>query len=332
MKTIRLGGDRRSPTLGLEFRVQNQGSAVLEIRIGLEVPTMLLGGGGNPAGWIEVGGRRAGHDSTGTAASVGRFVQGNDHLGIAIELEMEPPGDAWWAPIETVSNSESGFERVYQGSGLLASWLRRLEPGQYLEASVRLTATIAPDPADADVRERAARKEVGGAWRPEVGTEQPADREAVRDIVNRAFGQSAEADLIDALRRDPAWIAGFSVVAHEGGRIVGHALLTRLRVGGEAGLALAPVAVAPEVQRRGVGSAMVSELLRRARAASERLVVVVGDPAYYARFGFLPAADLGLEGPSELAGAAFQALRLGDPAAAPRGRVRYPAPFGIADQ
>jgi putative acetyltransferase len=162
-----------------------------------------------------------------------------------------------------------------------------------------------------------------------VRTETPADERAVWDVVARAFGQSDEADLVDALRRDPAWIPGLSVVGVRDGAVVGHALLTRLQVGGSPALALAPVAVAPEAQRSGVGSAMVRELLGRATAAGETLVVVVGEPAYYARFGFVPAAELGIEGPFESAGPAFQARALGEPAAAPQGRARYPAAFGI---
>jgi glycogen operon protein len=164
----------------------------------------------------------------------------------------------------------------------------------------------------------------------DVRTEGPEDRAAVHDVVARAFGQTDEADLIEAMRGDPAWIDGFSVVGVRDGRVVGHALLTRLPVGADPGLALAPVAVAPEAQRTGVGSAMVRELVRRAEAAGERLIVVVGEPDYYRRFGFAPAADLGVVG-FDQAGPAFQAMTLGDPALAPRGRVRYPAPFGITE-
>ena len=164
----------------------------------------------------------------------------------------------------------------------------------------------------------------------EVRTERGEDRFAVQDVVARAFGQTDEADLVDALRGDPAWIDELSVVGTLGGRVVGHALMTRLLVGDGSALALAPVAVAPEAQGRGVGSAMVRELLARAAATGrERLVVVVGEPAYYARFGFVPASGLGISGFDE-AGDAFQAMALGDPAVAPRGRVRYPAPFGLS--
>jgi putative acetyltransferase len=163
---------------------------------------------------------------------------------------------------------------------------------------------------------------------PLVRTETEADRNSVRNVVARAFGQTDEAELVDALRADPSWIPDLSVVGVRAGHVVGHALMTRLLVDGSPALALAPVAVAPESQGLGVGSAMVRELLRRATDAGERLVVVVGSPGYYGRFGFVAAARVGVEG-FDGAGSAFQAKRLGDPASAPRGRVRYPAPFGI---
>jgi alpha-amylase len=147
-KSIQLGGDRRSPTLSIQLAVENRSAVPFDARIGLELPAMLLGGGGNPAAWIEVSGRRSGHDSSGTAAGVATLSQGNDHLGVAIDASMEPPADAWWAPIETISNSESGFERVYQGCGLLLSWPRRLDPGERFHAILRLDAAIDRDLAE----------------------------------------------------------------------------------------------------------------------------------------------------------------------------------------
>ena len=83
----------------------------------------MLGGGGNPEAWWEVAGarsaprRRRRRDGRRRASR-----QGNAWLGLAVETAVSPPADAWHAPIETVSNSEAGFERVYQGSALLLSW------------------------------------------------------------------------------------------------------------------------------------------------------------------------------------------------------------------
>ena len=88
----------------------------------------MLGGGGNPAAWWEVAGERAGaRRRAARRRGVTALAQGNDYVGVAIATTVSTPADAWWAPVETVSNSEGGFERVYQGSGLLLSW--PLAPG-----------------------------------------------------------------------------------------------------------------------------------------------------------------------------------------------------------
>ncbi|MFE4972996.1 GNAT family N-acetyltransferase [Kitasatospora sp. NPDC056651] len=156
----------------------------------------------------------------------------------------------------------------------------------------------------------------------------PEDAPATRRVHMAAFPGPDEADLVDALRRDPAWLPGLSVVAVDGtGLVIGHALLTRLRVGDGRGLALAPVAVAPEWQRRGVGELVVRAALAAAEEAGEKLVVVLGDPEYYARFGFKPAGRHDVTGPFEVPEAYFQALLLTAYDGGPRGLCRYPEPF-----
>ncbi|MFD0406272.1 GNAT family N-acetyltransferase [Kitasatospora sp. NPDC127116] len=156
----------------------------------------------------------------------------------------------------------------------------------------------------------------------------PDDVPATRRVHMAAFPGPDEADLVDALRRDPAWLPGLSVVAVDGaGLVIGHALLTRLRVGDGKALALAPVAVAPEWQRRGVGELVVRAALAAAEEAGEKLVVVLGDPEYYGRFGFAPAGRHQVSGPFEVPEAYFQALPLAAYDGAPRGLCRYPEPF-----
>jgi alpha-amylase len=129
-KTISLGGGRVDPELRVDLAMTNASNNPLHVRLGLEWATTMLGGGGNPSAWWEIGGQRAGHDGRGASAGIEQLAQGNDWLGLRIDTRTEPACDAWWAPIETVSNSEEGFERVYQGSALLTSWLVDLEPGQ----------------------------------------------------------------------------------------------------------------------------------------------------------------------------------------------------------
>ena len=146
-KTILLGGDRRTPTLEAQIRLDHRAGPAVEARLGLEWALTMLGGGGNPSAWWDVDGTRTGHDVGGQAGRVTRLAQGNDYIGIAVETVLDEPTDAWWAPIETVSNSESGFERVYQGSALLLSWPLLLAPGATWTRIVRHRVTTDRDRA-----------------------------------------------------------------------------------------------------------------------------------------------------------------------------------------
>ena len=142
---VRLAGGRLDPALDWSATIQNRGDRAVTCRIGSEWAFTMLGGGGNPdAGW-EIAGVRARHDGSGAAANVERVAQGNSWLGVEVETSVAPAADAWHAPIETVSNSEAGFERVYQGSSLLLSWPVTLGPGQSFTASVQHRAKVATD-------------------------------------------------------------------------------------------------------------------------------------------------------------------------------------------
>jgi predicted N-acetyltransferase YhbS len=161
--------------------------------------------------------------------------------------------------------------------------------------------------------------------RPEV----PGDVPAVRRVVLAAFDSPGEADLVDALRTDPAWIDGLSVVAESpDGVIVGHALLTRCHVGEVPALCLAPCSVLPARQRSGAGSAAIRAVLAAARDRGERFVIVLGHPDYYPRFGFGRASAHGIRLSAEVPEEALMALSLADDPL-PAGVVRYAAPFGI---
>jgi alpha-amylase len=128
-KSLTIGGDRRAPTLRLEVDLEHRHGPPVEARFGIEWALTMLGGGGNPAAWWDVGGVRSAHDGAGTATDLTTIAQGNDYIGLSVTTTTSPGADVWWAPIETVSNSEDGFERVYQGSALLLSWPVRLDPG-----------------------------------------------------------------------------------------------------------------------------------------------------------------------------------------------------------
>ena len=120
-KSIAVGGDRARPGLSVEVHVANRSDRRVEARLGLEWNLMFLGGGGNPAAFYELGGERTAHDTGGVAAGVASIRSGNSYVGIELETLASPDADAWWYPIETISNSEAGFERVYQGSAASCS-------------------------------------------------------------------------------------------------------------------------------------------------------------------------------------------------------------------
>ena len=130
----------------------------------------------------------------------------------------------------------------------------------------------------------------------EIRSERRSDIGQVRDLNTRAFPTAAEAVLVDAIRDSDGAI---SLVAESDGVVMGHILFTRIRVDGAAassrGAGLAPMAVLPDHQRAGVGSALVRSGLERCRAAGFAFVVVVGHPEYYQRFGFVPAGAYGLQ-------------------------------------
>ena len=146
-KTVRLVGGRLDPELVVELEIHHRGTVAVEARLGLELGVHLLGGGGNPQAWYDLAGTRSAHDGTGQAQGITAIGFGNDWVGVAVTARPEPAADAWWSPIETVSNSESGFERVYQGSALLFSWPIRLEPGETRRVSLRQSVVVSRDRA-----------------------------------------------------------------------------------------------------------------------------------------------------------------------------------------
>ncbi len=139
-----------------------------------------------------------------------------------------------------------------------------------------------------------------------VRSEAPGDVAAIRAVQEVAFGQLAEAPLVDDLR--DAGDSVLSLVAVEGKTIIGHAMFSRLKAPFQA-LALAPVAVLPDRQRIGVGSRLIREGIARSEAAGWAGIFVLGDPAFYRRFGF--DADKASGFISPYAGPHLMALSLG---------------------
>jgi putative acetyltransferase len=147
-----------------------------------------------------------------------------------------------------------------------------------------------------------------------IRSEKPQDHEAIHRVNRLAFGREEEASLVAALRRSDAYIPGLSLVAEENGGIIGHILFTRIHIKGKTrsveALALAPMCVLPEMQRRGIGSALVEIGLEECAEFGHRIVIVVGHPEFYPRFGFRPAAESGIQAPFPVPSEAFMALAL----------------------
>jgi 4-alpha-glucanotransferase len=144
-KRFVFGDDRRRPTLDLEVSVENRSIGPLRFDLGVEWALTMLGGGGNPAAYYRVGADTGGHDSTGQHATVTTVASGNAYVGLELSSTVDPPARAWWSPIETISNSEYGFERVYQGSALVFVWPVELGPAERLTVSVRNAIETAAD-------------------------------------------------------------------------------------------------------------------------------------------------------------------------------------------
>ncbi len=163
-----------------------------------------------------------------------------------------------------------------------------------------------------------------------IRSETRADHAAIHRVVEAVFAGAAhasgtEARIVDALRETDA--LSLSLVADIDGRIAGHAALSPVppEDGAHGWYGLGPVAVDPRDQGHGVGSALVRAALAELPRMGAAGCVVLGDPAYYARFGFRARASLHY--PGAPAGC-FMALPLGD--AVPRGSVAYPSAFSAA--
>jgi putative acetyltransferase len=127
----------------------------------------------------------------------------------------------------------------------------------------------------------------------------PGDREAILKVVRDAFFREGrngeeEVDIVVNTWRLQATLDGLELVAVDGNSVVGYVVGARGDLGGRQVVAVAPLAVSTSHQKRGTGSALMRELLDRAEASEYPLVVLLGDPAYYGRFGFEPSGPLGI--------------------------------------
>ena len=169
-----------------------------------------------------------------------------------------------------------------------------------------------------------------------IRQETSADHEAVREVVRTAFGSAVEAQLVDDIRASEHFIPELSLVADKDGAVVGHVMISYVWLDTELGRkrvpSLSPLAVAPDVQRSGIGSALVRAATTAAAERGEPLVVLEGSPQYYGRLGFEDSRTYGIEIdlPSWAPAEAGQIMRLNNYEESLRGRVVYPPAFDAA--
>ena len=173
-----------------------------------------------------------------------------------------------------------------------------------------------------------------------IRQEMPHDYATVYELIREAFAtveesDHGEQDLVERLRHSSSFIPELSLVAEtDQGELVGHILLTRIRIinGAQAchSLAVAPLSVLPPWQQQGIGSALIREAHQRAAVLGYGSAVLLGHPDYYQRFGYLPAYRFGISFPFNAPADCCMVIELlPDGLKGVQGRVEYDSAFGI---
>lgn len=163
-----------------------------------------------------------------------------------------------------------------------------------------------------------------------IRSERAEDIDAIHAIHLACFPSAGEARLVDSLRADGQLVV--SLVAEDANQVIGHVAFSPVTAAnGAVGIGLAPVAVLPSHQRQGIAASLIEKGLMACRQAGYGWVVALGDPAYYARFGFKPAPEAGLTDEYG-GGVAFQMMEL-VAGSLPRGAglVRYATAFAALE-
>lgn len=167
-----------------------------------------------------------------------------------------------------------------------------------------------------------------------IRKEEINDHEIIYDVIKSAFDHAEHADgneqdLVNALRKSESYIPELALVAEENGKMVGHIMFTKANVGENTVLALAPLSVLPEYQRRGIGTALIKEGHRIARNLGYGYSVVLGSETYYPRSGYVPADTLGILPPFDVPRENFMVYKLDENVPEIHGTMKYAKEFGI---
>ncbi len=167
-----------------------------------------------------------------------------------------------------------------------------------------------------------------------IRKEEAKDYEAVYSLVKAAFSSAEhsdgnEHDLVNALRKSDAFIPDLSLVAEIDGKIAGHIMFTAANIGSDTVLALAPLSVHPQYQRKGIGSGLIKEGHKIAAELGYGYSVVLGSEKYYPKAGYLSAFKFGIMPPFDVPSKNFMVCKIKKDAPRVSGVIKYAKEFGI---
>ncbi len=167
-----------------------------------------------------------------------------------------------------------------------------------------------------------------------IRKEEPRDYETIYYVVKDAFHSAEHADgneqdLVNALRKGEAFIPELSLVAEIDGKIVGHIMFTRATVGENTVLALAPLSVLPEYQRKGIGISLIKTGHKIASELGYGYSIVLGSQNYYPKAGYLPAYRFGIKPPFDVPDENFMACKIKENTSDIHGMIKYAEEFEI---
>ncbi len=164
-----------------------------------------------------------------------------------------------------------------------------------------------------------------------IRKEEEKDYKQIYEVNKLAFQQENESKLIEKIRKSKNFIPGLSIVAEIDNRIVGHILFSKIKIIGASdyeSLALAPMAVIPEFQKKGIGSELIKKGIAKAKELGFDSIIVLGHKEYYPRFGFQRASKWDIKCPFEVPEDVFMAIELTEKALEGKaGTVEYPDEF-----
>lgn len=167
-----------------------------------------------------------------------------------------------------------------------------------------------------------------------IRQETERDHKKIYELIKTSFATAehsdgTEQDLIEKLRKSKAYIQELALVAECDERIVGYIMFTKVKVGRKVGLALAPLAVVPDFQRQGVGSALINKGHEIAKRLGFEFSLVLGSEKYYPKFGYISAEECGVEIPKDFPSSNFFIKPLQKNFKHVSGQVVYPNEFGL---